>query len=219
MGRPDLAIVIPAYNEAATIGNIVAQASAYGRVIVVDDCSTDTTAEAAGLAGAVVVSNDTNKGYDGTLETGFAKATELGVRAVVTMDADGEHDPACLADFSTALLEENIPLVLGIRAKKQRLAEVIMGFYFHARYEVRDIMCGMKGYHLSLYDENDGFDHVRSVGSELALNSIRRGHKFCQIPVTGKARVDAPRFGNILKANFRIFQALWRGTFMRAGAK
>ncbi len=212
MERPRLAIVVPAYDEAATIGDVVRGAVSYGAVIVVDDHSQDATAEHAGAAGAHVVRNEKNLGYDRAIERGFAEAERLGAEAVVTLDADGEHDTRVLADFRRLLVDERRPLVLGVRPRKPRFSEWLVGLVIRRRYGIADVLCGMKGYHLELYRQNRGFDHVRSIGTELAIASIRRGHPFVEVPVSGRARGDRPRFGNALSANARILAALWRVT-------
>ncbi len=210
MDGSSLAILIPAYNEGGTIGTIVAQASAYGTVIVVDDCSLDDTRAKAAEAGAIVFRNDPNRGYDGTLSRAFEEAAARGFQFVVTIDADGEHNPRLLAEFHRLLVDERVPLVLGIRPKKQRFSEVAMGLYIKSRFGVEDILCGMKGYDMRLWRENGCFDHTNSIGTELAVNSIRRGAPFRQTPVYGIQRADTPRFGRPLSANWRIFKALWR---------
>ncbi|WP_293487647.1 hypothetical protein [Parvibaculum sp.] len=79
---------------------------------------------------------------------------------------------------------------------------------------MHDILCGMKGYDLQLVAENGGFDHTDSIGTELAINSLRRGTTFRQLPVRGTRRQDAPRFDRRLRANMRIFAAL--GQIVRA---
>lgn len=204
-------MVIPAYREAATIERVVRAAAGDRRVVVVvDDCSPDDTGALAARGGAVVVRNPANLGYDATLSRGFEEAARLGCSHVVTIDADGEHDPAAIAEFSGLLIEQGVPLVLGVRPRKQRLAEVLMGWYVRARYGVDDILCGMKGYDLALWRANGGFDHSDSIGTELALNSLRRGAAFRQVPVAGTRRRDAPRFDRRWRANVRILTALVR---------
>lgn len=210
MVEPRLAIVIPAYREEASIGRVVAAASAFGDVLVVDDGSPDNTAERAEQAGGVVFRNQPNRGYDGALSRGFEEAAALRYTHVVTMDADGEHDPATLARFRAKLFDEGYPLVLGYRPRKQRFAEVVMGWYVRARYGVHDILCGMKGYDLALWHANGGFDHSNSIGTELALKSLARGVRLAQVPVAGTRRADAPRFDRRFKANVRILAALLR---------
>ena len=83
MDKYQIAIVIPAFNEEATIFNVVQSVKKYGAVIVVDDASTDETKKIAKNAGAIVVSHQKNKGYDGALNSGFAKADELNYKAII----------------------------------------------------------------------------------------------------------------------------------------
>ncbi len=208
MDRPRLAILIPAFREEATIGKVVAAARAFADVIVVDDASPDATGERAAEAGATVIRNDENRGYDGTLNRAFEEAVMRGYTHAVTMDADGEHDPALVATFGNLLTENDVTLVLGVRPRKQRFAEIVMGLYVRLRFGADDILCGMKGYDLRLAAENGGFDHTNSIGTELAINSLRRGARFRQVPVSGTRRQDAPRFDRLLRANLRIFAAL-----------
>ncbi len=205
-----LTILIPAYCEASTIGKIVSAAKEYAPVIVVDDCSSDDTGVIAELAGATVLRNPFNMGYEKTLNRGFEHVASLGYDAVITMDADGEHDPETIAEFIDELIGKNIPLVLGFRPSKARVSEIIMGAYIRWRFGVYDILCGMKGYHMSLWQKNGGFDLSNSIGTELAINSLRCGTDFSQIPVNGVKRLDTPRFGHSLQANLKIFVALSR---------
>ena len=86
--------VIPALDEAATIGGIVARLRGKVGVIVVDDASTDGTADHARLAGAIhVVCHSRQRGKAAALRTGFAEALRHGATGVVTLDGDGQHDP------------------------------------------------------------------------------------------------------------------------------
>lgn len=210
MDRPRTAILIPAFREEATIGSVVRAAREHAEIIVVDDASPDETGARAAEAGAIVVRNETNLGYDGSLNRAFEKALELGFDFAITMDADGEHDPSLITGFKSLLTQAHVPLVLGVRPRKQRFAEMVMGVYVRIRFGVRDILCGMKGYDLKLAAENGGFDHTNSIGTELAINSIRRGVAFRQLGVSGTRRQDAPRFDRRLRANLRILAALGR---------
>ena len=210
MDRPRVVAVIPAYNEAKTIGAVVAAARAHVAVLVVDDCSRDETSALAEAAGATVVRNSQNLGYEGTLNRGFEAALESGFDYIITIDADGEHNPALLALFVRALVEQHIPIVLGSRPAKTRFAEVIMGLYVWARFGPHDISCGMKGYRADLVRLNGGFDTSKAIGTELALNSIRRGYAFLEIPVDGTRRRDAPRLDGRWRANVRFLKVLWR---------
>ena len=208
MAGSDVVIIIPAWNEDRTIYKTVSQLMPQWKVIVVNDGSTDGTVREAEKASALVVSHEVNRGYDEALNTGFKTAYSEGYQYVITFDADGQHNPDLIDCYLEYLIDKSIPLVLGVRPGKTRLAEVIMGLYFHLRFNVHDILCGMKGYHIKLFQENRGFDHVGSIGTELSFSSIKRGHKFVEIDVPIRQRSDAPRFGNILKSNYKIFRAL-----------
>ncbi|HET7195242.1 MAG TPA: glycosyltransferase family 2 protein [Nocardioides sp.] len=117
---PFVAIVIAALNEEATIGKVLADipemlCGLRVRVLVVDDGSTDSTAEVARAAGALVSSHGRNLGQGDGLRTGFAVALELGATVVVTMDADGQHDPAELPDLVGPVLGGDADYVQGSR--------------------------------------------------------------------------------------------------------
>lgn len=215
MGYNRLAVVIPAFCEERTIVNVVRKAREHAEVIVVDDCSDDKTGALAREAGATVVCNGINRGYDGTLSAGFAAAAEAGFSHVVTLDADGEHDPALVAAFRAALLDRDMPLVLGVRPRKQRLAETVMGLAIRLRFGAHDILCGMKGYDLALWQFNGGFDYHEGIGTELAVNALKAGIPFEEIRVGGTPREDAPRFDRRWRANIRIMRALGRALTTR----
>lgn len=201
-------IVIPALNEAGTIAAVVINSLRYGMPIVVDDGSSDKTGELAETAGATVVRHEVNRGYDQALNSGFARADELGCEYVVTMDADGQHDPAILAPFIQAL-DEGADVVVGIRDRHQRLAEHIFAWVGFAKWGIHDPLCGMKAYRINIYKELGHFDSNGSIGTELAIYAARSGRKITQLPVKTRERADAPRFGRRFSANLQLLRALW----------
>jgi glycosyltransferase involved in cell wall biosynthesis len=198
--------VIPALNEAASIAAVVSGARCYGQCIVVDDGSTDDTAEAARVAGALVVSHAVNRGYDAALSSGFAQADRLGCEAVITLDADGQHNPELLLDF-IAGLESGADVVLGVRDRKPRVAEHVFAWYTQ-RFGIADPLCGMKAYRIGVYRALGHFDAYRSIGAELALFAARNGYRLANVPVKVRDRTGEPRFGRKLSANLKIFRAL-----------
>jgi glycosyltransferase involved in cell wall biosynthesis len=111
----DVIVVIPAYQAAASLATVVAQSAAHLPVLVVDDGSTDGTAEVAAAAGAQVLRQSPNQGKGAALRAGLARALQEGRRAVITLDADGQHDPACIPDFLGAWGRTAAPLVIGRR--------------------------------------------------------------------------------------------------------
>jgi len=110
-------ILIPAYNADSTVGEVVAQVRALGLpVVVVDDGSTDQTGERAAQAGATVLRHPQNRGKGAALQTGFAFALRGGVSALVTMDADGQHDAGELSNLLEAHRRRPESLIIGVRS-------------------------------------------------------------------------------------------------------
>ncbi len=208
-GSGDTAILMPAFNEAETIAEVVRNVSQCGLPLVVDDGSTDGTAELAEGAGATVIRLSPNRGYEGALEAGFEAASRLDLRRVVTYDADGQFELAGLKAVIAAMASGNIRLVLGQRPEAARFGEWLFNVYTRLRFGVGDILCGLKGYDVSLYREIGRFGTGRSVGTELALAALRRGEAFDTVPVTVLPRQSGPsRFGQGFRANRRLLTAL-----------
>jgi glycosyltransferase involved in cell wall biosynthesis len=213
LGSPELAVIIPAFNEEKTIARVVADALSHAGesavVIVSDDGSRDATAQAARDAGADVVSFP-NGGYEMALERGFARAVELGCAYAVTIDADGQLPAERIGEFR-ALLEGGAGLVCGVRDRFQRFGEAAFGLAGRLFFGMRDPLCGMKGYDLAHRRALGHFDSYRSVGTELALYAIAHGARLAEVEIATRDREDQPRFGRAFSANMRILRALAGG--------
>lgn len=94
--------VVPAHDEERRIGWVVGGAARHLPVLVVDDGSEDDTAELARAAGATIIEQRPNRGKGAALRTGFAEALRAGVEAAITLDGDGQHDPAEIPTFVAA---------------------------------------------------------------------------------------------------------------------
>ena len=117
-GEPATSIwlIIPAYNEAAVIGRVVADVVRRGyNVAVIDDGSTDETGRRAGATGAIVVTHPINLGQGAALQTGIRFALRRGADTIVTFDADGQHRPADIDSLIGALTTNNADFALGSR--------------------------------------------------------------------------------------------------------
>ena len=116
MTQPDkLTAVIPAYNEAKHIAQIVEQTRQILPVLVIDDGSTDNTAELAEAAGAEVIRLSPNRGKGAAMRAGFSRALELGCEAVITLDADGQHNPREIDRFLEVYKAQPVDLIIGKR--------------------------------------------------------------------------------------------------------
>lgn len=207
MERHRVAIVIPALNESATIRNVVEAVSIYGLPIVVDDGSHDDTANLARQAGALVVSHEINRGYDEALNSGFEKALELGNEVIITVDGDGQHSPYLIQEFIDKI-NAGADVVIGIRHKRQRLAEHLFAWYTNLRFGIKDPLCGMKAYRLAIYEELGHFDSYDSIGTELMIFAAVKGYSLIQIKFSVRERNGQSRFGQVFNGNYKIFRAL-----------
>jgi glycosyltransferase involved in cell wall biosynthesis len=112
---PQIAVLIPAYNEATRVGAVVGRARTYLPVTVIDDGSADDTAATAGEAGADVVQRSPNQGKGAALKAGFHWAIREGLDAVITLDADGQHEPEAIPAFLEKRDATDADLVIGYR--------------------------------------------------------------------------------------------------------
>jgi hypothetical protein len=120
LGRKSIHIVIPAYNEADTVGDVLASLPETVRdhavrPVVVSDGSDDRTRRVAESYDAIVVEHPLNQGQGGALKTGFEIARQHGTDVVVTMDADGQHPIDQLEALVSPILDDEADYVMGSR--------------------------------------------------------------------------------------------------------
>lgn len=107
--------IIPAYNEEQRIAPVVVGAMKHIPVLVLDDGSQDGTSQVARETGAQIVQQAPNQGKGAALRRGFEEALSADYEAVITLDADGQHDPSEIPSFLNAYQEVNPDLIIGMR--------------------------------------------------------------------------------------------------------
>jgi glycosyltransferase involved in cell wall biosynthesis len=113
-----LMVIIPAYNEAGAVGEVVRevrQAVPGVRVLVIDDCSEDATVTVARGAGAELLALPHHLGLGGAVQAGYKLAFELGYDYVIRVDGDGQHDPRDIPAIFQALTTSGCEMVIGSR--------------------------------------------------------------------------------------------------------
>jgi glycosyltransferase involved in cell wall biosynthesis len=119
INKRDIFFIIPAYNEAGVIYNVVNQITSSGyRVIVIDDHSSDDTSKVSSRAGAITLKHPMNLGQGASLQTGIEYALIMSAKIIVTFDADGQHRLEDAEKMIYEILKNNYDIVLGSRFLK-----------------------------------------------------------------------------------------------------
>ncbi|MGB9082229.1 MAG: glycosyltransferase family 2 protein [Desulfuromonadaceae bacterium] len=111
-------VLIPAYNEATRIAGVIESIKRVvpeNPVLVINDGSRDDTAAVARQAGAIVVTHPFNMGYGVAIQTGYKYARDNNYDYVVQLDADGQHDPACIPDLLAPVMQGKADIAIGSR--------------------------------------------------------------------------------------------------------
>jgi len=155
-----ICVIIPAYNAEETIGLVISGALKYvPRVLVADDGSIDQTARIAAKAGAEVIFIGVNRGKGHALKVLFQRAADEGYDAVISMDADGQHESKEIPSFMTAHTKAPDNIIVGSRMDEQskiprgRYNSMHVARFFisiAANHFIEDTQCGFRLYPLSL---------------------------------------------------------------------
>ena len=142
MARLTVSIVIPAFNEAMTLGQVIDNCKAFcNEVIVVDDGSTDNTSEIAKKAGATVIRNEKNSGVTKATQKGFEVARGS---IIITMDADGQHEPSDIPKLIEPLTEGRGEMSLGVRDEIPHRSERIINALVNLSVKCSDTGTGFR---------------------------------------------------------------------------
>jgi len=196
--RDKIAVLIPAYNEAESVGGVVRSipdtvCGEKTAVLVVDDGSRDDTSEEAAKAGAIVARHVINRGGGAALRTGYRLMAESGALVVVTLDADGQHLPSEMKRLVKPVLDDEVDVahgsrVLGEADPNARSRELGIVFFnklvsFITRAKVSDCSNGYRAVRTTVLPllvlRQEQF-HT----SEFLIEAIKRGVPAKEVPVT-----------------------------------
>jgi glycosyltransferase involved in cell wall biosynthesis len=191
---PRVAAIVPAFDGEATVGSVVrelAQRGCFGGgLFVVDDGSSDRTAQVARAAGATVLVHARNRGKGAALRAGLRAAWEAGFEAAVTVDADGQHPADEAARLATMPRPE--ALLLGVRdlvgagaPRANQLSNRISNFFlslFSGR-TLADTQCGLRRYPLPVTLALGGVDEGYAFEAEIILRALAAGVPVVEEPV------------------------------------
>lgn len=186
-------VLIPAYNASATVGPVVQRTKAQGLpVVVVDDGSSDNTAAVAAQHGALVISHLHNRGKGQALRTGFDHALRGAYDGVVTMDGDGQHDPAEIPRLIMAGERQHAGVVVGDRMANGHhmppsrwwtnrvMSRIISAL---SRQQIPDSQCGFRMIRKEVLAGVSLRSSYFEIESELLLAAAARKWKIVSVPV------------------------------------
>ncbi len=233
-------VIIPVYNHGLTLGAVVRGAKQVLPVIVVNDGSTDQTAQVLrGINDVTVVTLPANQGKAAALKAGFARAEALGFTHAITLDADGQHPVESLPAFAEACQGHPEACIIGVRDLRsadapfsRRLSNRLSTFWF--RFEtgtpLPDTLCGLRGYPLELVRSLHVTSRRYAYELEIIVKAAWAGFPLIAQPVSVDYRAPTSRlshfrpwhdFLRVTRVHFRLsIQALslpssWRALLAR----
>jgi len=209
MGEQKITAVIPALNEEETILDVLRGVKPYvDEIIVVDDGSIDRTAQIAQAEKVTVLSNGRNIGYERSIDRGFKLAAQNGATVLITFDGDGQHNPEDIPRIVEPILRGESDIVVGARSHYPRIMEHLFAIIAKKKANIKDPLCGLKGYHVKVYKDIGCFDTNLSIGVEFIFSAKKKGYKILQRDVSINERKDVSRFGRSIEANWKILKAI-----------
>jgi glycosyltransferase involved in cell wall biosynthesis len=201
LGAP-LAIVIPAYNEAPSVAEVVAEipgeaAGLQTELIVVVDGSSDETAARAAEAGALVCDVPVNRGQGAALRLGYWLARARGARVIATIDADGQYEPAEIGRVVEPILAGRADFVSGSRRlgtelttdRVRHLGVLVFGAVFSllVRHRITDPACGLRAMSAEVTAAVT-LEQPQYQASELMISAALNGFRLAEVPTTMRDR-------------------------------
>jgi glycosyltransferase involved in cell wall biosynthesis len=201
----DVIVVIPAYNEELVIGSVVLKICCIvDRVIVVDDGSKDHTADVARLAGAEVIRIDENQGKAHALLLGLKRARELGCRAAVAFDGDGQHKSQDISTVIEPVLEGKADLVIGSRfltksngvPSHRRVGQKTLDIFTQigSQHPCTDSQSGFRALSPKALENLDFTSYGYGIESDMITHFAERGLILVEVPIT--VRYEVPHGHN-----------------------
>jgi glycosyltransferase involved in cell wall biosynthesis len=193
--RSRIAAVIPAYQEEKHVGEVARRARAQlENVLVVDDGSTDSTADRARSSGVDVVVHPHNCGKGESIKTGLRYWLERGSEYVVLLDADGQHLPEEISRFvESAASESNAKVFIGSRMNNTStmpLLRRIVNRYMSGKIsrlcgqQIPDTQCGFRMLHRDIIPEVLAGASRFEYETEMLIIASRKGHRVASVPIT-----------------------------------
>ncbi len=190
---PKVIAAMPAYNEEKYIGSVVLKARQYAdEVIVLDDGSTDDTADVARLAGATVIQHTENKGYGAAIKSLLAEVKGKKPDILVLLDADAQHDPKDIPRLIEPT-REGFDLVIGSRELQKnniplyrRIGQKVLLFSTHSLSGERlsDSESGFRVFSKQAISLLEPRENGMAISAEVIADAAKKGLKITEVPIS-----------------------------------
>ncbi len=195
-----LCVLIPAYNAEATLRGVIEGVKRSRHdIIVVDDGSSDSTSRVGREMGVVLLQHPGNRGKGRALQTGFTYVMEHGYEAVITLDADGQHDAAEIPRFAEVYRKQSPDIIIGSRATQFNEMPWLRCFWNRlgakavSRLTKTLVSDSQSGYRLIRTDVLRDLKLTTSTYEtemELLIKACKKGYSVVNIAITGHAISD-----------------------------
>jgi glycosyltransferase involved in cell wall biosynthesis len=200
---PGLYILIPARNEEKNISRVISGLKKYGKIVVVNDCSTDRTLKLAKKNAFKIINNKKKLGYDFSLRKGIDFINKYkDSKYILTIDADGQHPIMNFKKIIKNMVKYD--LIIFNRKKLQRISEYIINAISYAIYGIKDPLSGMKLYKTNILKTKKLNKNIDYVG--MFFLKIYKKNKILNIKIKTTKKIRSS-FGIGLKANVKILWA------------
>jgi len=182
-------IGIPAHNETENIKRIITQALKYGDVVAVDDGSTDNTSYLIFLSGAKLLMHNKNLGYGASIRNIFNYAKENNYDTLITLDADGQHNPEEIPKFLEALKSSDIVIGNRFMSKIKMPKYRKFGIMAISKFiSIGDTQCGFRAYNKKAILSISDNIHEKGMGASVEILKIseKKGLRITEVPCTIK---------------------------------
>jgi len=230
MTDPLISVIIPAYNEEDTIGFVITgvadalnQMNVSHEIIIVNDGSFDNTLEIAKKYDVVILNNYKNFGKGHALRRGLLRARG---RLIVTMDADGSHDPDNIRFLIRPLVNNNVDAVFGVRfhnpegrrstSRLHLLGNKIINFviYLLTGKHVSDSQSGFRAFKRNTLRKVTLSSNEFEIESEIVIKLLKRGFFVLEVPISCKKRVLGNSKVNAIEDGFKILKVIIKSSFV-----